>query len=224
MSGRFGSFLGVGFLVVSTAASCGGSGAGLPDGDACDSGDDCHSSACQNGTCVGSLCECVGADCRGQSSCDAGWLCTRYALESAPRCRKQCTGAGTCPPGFHCDSAVCVTGGEVFGIEWVTFPRTTKCVAGTACPYKVRPSAGAVVAKYTWTFGSVTPKVTTEPETTFLYTAGGNYAVSVVAQTADGTTAKLTGTETICIASGEGCDPAGAPCCTGTCGPTNVCN
>ena len=194
---------------------------GTPDGDTCEQDDECASTKCRNGTCEGAYCTCEGADCRGQSNCQAGWLCARPASNNedvVSICRKQCTGAGTCQAGKHCENGLFRDGGEPFALAWVSIPRKSPCSARVPCKYEVKPGAGVTVVKYAWKFG-VTAVDTTTPDTTFTYPSTGSFNVSVEATANDGATARLTAVELLCIPQGGACDPggAGARCCAGSC-------
>lgn len=189
-----------------------------PDGEECEEDGDCTSTKCRNGTCEGADCACEGPDCRGQSSCQAGWLCARpsSAIEEViPICRKQCTGRGTCQPGKHCENGLCRDGGEPFALEWVSLPRKTPCSARVPCKYEVKPPTAVTVAKYVWSFGGVTSETTT-PDTTYAYPSSGTFQVKVEATSTENATASLTATEVLCVPQNADCDRSGVACCAGT--------
>jgi hypothetical protein len=198
------------------------------DGASCDKGTDCESGRCTAGTCDGSDCTCEGADCRSRSSCSEGWLCTRVEATSEgaiPRCRKQCGGTfGGCPSDKHCDNGICRTGPEGFSLTWLNIPRAKRCATRIPCEYKVKPTDGTTVDTYTWTFGDAPSVQTTEPTTTNTYAKGGTFDVKVEAHATTGAVADLTTSEVVCDGVlGGACDPSGAPCCEGSCGPLLTC-
>lgn len=218
---RLFSIAGLGLLLLSTRCS-----SEKPDGEECEEDGECTSTKCRNKTCEGADCACEGADCRGRSSCQAGWLCVRPSSskeELIPTCRKECTGAGTCQAGKHCENGLCRDGGEPFALEWVSFPRKSSCSPRVACKYQVKPPATVTVVKYTWTFGTAPPVDTTVPETAFTYPVQGTFKVSVEATSSDGATATQTANEILCVAQGGTCDVGGAPCCAGQCSIKNEC-
>lgn len=191
------------------------------DGGSCDKGTDCSSGRCSTGSCEGSDCTCEGADCHARSSCQEGWLCTLSGVvgdEPVPRCRKQCTGPGTCSSDKHCDNGVCKLGPELFSLTWLNIPRTSPCSARVPCEYKVRPSEGVTVDTYTWKFGGAPPVDTHDPTTSFTYSTGGTYDVLVHAHSTTGAVADLRTSEVLCDgAVGAPCDVLGSLCCEGTC-------
>lgn len=198
------------------------------DGGECEANDDCKSERCRNNRCDGHYCICDGADCRGKSDCDDGWLCVQPSTLSGgglptPFCQRVCSGRGTCPPGDHCETGVCRPGGEPFSIEWVSFPRARPCSARVPCTYKVKVPAEVNVVKYKWTFSEGESPETAVPETTHTYPKQGTYAVTVTATSGDGANATLSATETLCIAQGGDCEPGAAPCCNGQCSIQNKC-
>lgn len=198
------------------------------DGGSCSTNGDCTSSRCASGACEGSDCQCQGADCRGQSSCLAGWLCTRGdALtggEVIPQCRQQCGGPGSCPSGKACVNGVCRTGAEPFSIAWTVFPRTVACASKLPCKYAVKVADGTAIETFSWKFGDAPPVDTKDPMTEFTYAKTGTYLVSVRAKATTGATADLTANEILCDGvRGSGCDPNGAPCCEGGCNAQSLC-
>ncbi len=193
----------------------------VQDGASCDKGSDCESGRCGAGSCDGADCTCEGADCRSRASCLEGWLCTRGGAvtdDAIPRCRKQCTVAGSCTSDKHCDNGVCKDGAEPFVLAWLNIPRTTACAARVPCEYKVRPSDGTSVDKYTWSFGDAPPVETKDPSTSFTYQVGGTYAVLVRARATTGAVAELHTSEVLCQgAVGDACDTTVTVCCQGSC-------
>ncbi len=198
------------------------------DGASCDKPADCKSLRCTAGVCEGSDCACQGADCRGRSTCDEGWLCTQVSATTdtaLPQCRQQCGDTfGGCPSDKHCDNGICRTGAEAFSLSWLNIPRSRACGSRVPCEYKVKPTDGITVDKYTWTFGDAPPVDTTDATTSFTYPTGGTFDVKVEAHATTGAVADLTTSEIVCdgVLGGE-CDPSGAPCCEGTCGPLLTC-
>lgn len=198
------------------------------DGASCAKSAECKSLRCTAGVCEGSDCTCQGTDCRGRSTCDEGWLCTRVAATTdtaLPQCRQQCGSTfGACPSGKHCDNGICRTGAEGFSLTWLNIPRSRACGSRVPCEYKVKPTDGITVDKYTWTFGDAPPVETPDGATTNTYATGGTFDVKVEAHATTGAVADLTTTEIVCDGVlGGACDPSGAPCCEGTCGPQSTC-
>jgi hypothetical protein len=198
------------------------------DGGSCGKGTDCVSGRCSVGVCDGSDCTCDGVDCRGRAACDAGWLCTRVDATTdgaIPRCRKQCGDTfGGCPSDKHCDNGICRSGPQAFSLTWLDIPRAKACSSRIPCEYKVKPTDGTTVDKYTWTFGAAPPVETTEPTTTNTYPTGGMFDVKVEAHATTGAVADLMTTENVCDGvSGSACDPNGAPCCEGSCNAQLTC-
>ncbi len=195
------------------------------DGESCEDNSDCKSGRCGGGVCAGSDCKCEGTDCRARSTCSEGWLCTRSngaQVEPIPLCRQQCTGAGTCPAGKHCENAVCSAGAEPFTLTWLNIPRTRPCSTKVPCDYRLRPPEVAV-SKYTWTFGTGRLE-TTEPTASFTYEKDGAYDVVVRAEGRNGAVADLKHTEILCSGVlGATCNSTGASCCAGTCNVMGVC-
>ena len=191
------------------------------DGASCSADGDCSSNACAAGSCEGSACTCEGSDCSSRSSCLEGWLCTRgdaVSSDAIPRCRKQCSGPGTCPSDKHCDNSVCKAGAEPFALTWLNIPRAVPCSARVPCEYRVRAPENVTVDTYTWTFGGAPSVDTKEPTTTFTYTAGGQFEVNVHARATSGSTADLHTVELLCEgAVGSPCDVESTLCCEGTC-------
>lgn len=217
---RLVSIAGLGALLLSTWCGSGRQ----EDGAVCEESGDCASTKCVAGLCEGAYCTCTTTDCREQSNCQAGWLCARPSSTQEGGlsiCRKQCTGPRTCQFGKHCENGLCRDGGEPFSLEWVSFPRKSPCSPRVPCKYEVKPAAGVNVATYFWSFGGaqVTGELrTTVPQTMITYSQGGTFTVKVEAVADDGATAQLVGTEPLCIAQDQACDPGGpALCCAGRC-------
>jgi hypothetical protein len=198
------------------------------DGASCDKNADCSSGRCTAGACEGADCTCEGADCRGRSSCDEGWLCTRVEATTAgaiPQCRQQCGGSFPgCPSDKHCDNGICRAGAQAFSLTFLNIPRPRPCGSRVPCEYKVKPTDGTTVDKYTWTFGEAPPVETTDATISNTYPTGGTFDVKVEAHATTGAVADLAGTEVVCDGVlGGVCDPNGAPCCEGSCGPLLTC-
>lgn len=220
-----------GSMVVSIVAlswlAC--SSSNLDDGASCEKNAECHSGRCVSGACQGSDCTCEGANCHSRSSCQEGWLCTLGHAEAVDsiiaRCRQQCIGASaTCPSNEHCAEGVCSPGPEHFALAWLNIPRSKPCGSRVPCEYKVKPTDGTTVDKYTWTFGNAPSVQTTEPTTTNTYATSGTFDVKVQAHATTGAIADLTTSEVVCDGVlGGACDPNGAPCCEGTCGAQLTC-
>jgi hypothetical protein len=191
------------------------------DGEACDKNADCVSGRCQAGACAGSDCKCEGADCRGRSTCQVGWLCTRgdAVTETAlPQCRRECTGVGSCPSSMRCENGVCRDGAEPFALSWTNIPRAVPCGPKVPCEYKVASTAGVTIDELRWFFGDAPPVETKEPTTKFTYDAAGSYAVLVRATSSAGATSELRTTEVLCVGGlGDACDVNSSLCCEGTC-------
>ena len=224
---RRAAIAGVAMVALTTLVTC--SSKPTQDGDSCSSNNDCASSRCgAAGTCEGSDCTCQGADCRDQSSCRSGWLCTRTnatTFDAIPQCRQECGGTfGACNSNKHCDNAICLDGAEAFSLSWANIPRTTPCAAKVPCEYKLE-SPSTPVDTYTWDFGTGAPPMsTTAPTNTFTFDTAGTYEVSVGAHATTGATTSLMTAEVLCNGSlGDGCDPSGAPCCTGGCSAQLTC-
>lgn len=199
-----------------------------PDGASCEKPAECKSVRCTAGVCEGSDCACEGADCRGRSTCEEGWLCTRIAATTdtaLPQCRQRCGDTfGACPSSKHCDNGICRAGAQAFSLTFLNIPRSRACGSRVPCEYIVKPTDETTVDKYTWTFGDTPPVETTEATTTNTYATGGTFAVKVEAHATTGAVAALTTTEIVCDGVlGGACDPSGAPCCEGTCGPQSTC-
>ncbi len=208
-------------------ATCSSSSAA--DGDSCSADKDCKSGRCGTaGTCEGSDCTCDGADCRGQSSCRSGWLCTRTnatTFDAIPQCRQECGGTfGACPSNKHCDNGICLDGAEAFTLSWANIPRKTPCAPRVPCDYQLDPPA-IPVDSYTWDFGTdAGVTTTTVPSNTVTYDQTGSYDVTVSAHATTGAVTSLMTTEVLCVGGiGAGCDPEGAPCCTGSCSVQMTC-
>jgi len=208
-------------------ATC--SSSSTADGDSCSADKECKSGRCGSaGTCEGSDCTCDGADCRGQSSCRSGWLCTRTnatTFDAIPQCRQECGGTfGACPSNKHCDNAICLDGAEAFTLSWANIPRKTPCAPKVPCDFKLNPPS-IPVDSYTWDFGADGGVMTTtDPSNTFTFDQAGSYDVTVGAHATTGATASLTTTEVLCVGGvGAGCDPEGAPCCSGSCSVDMTC-
>ncbi|MEA2747612.1 MAG: hypothetical protein QOI41_1755 [Myxococcales bacterium] len=218
---------GVSLVALTLLVTC--SSKNAQDGDSCSANGDCASSRCGSiGTCEGSDCTCQGADCRGQSSCKGGWLCTRTGattFDAIPQCRQQCGDTiGACPSNKHCDNGICLDGPEAFSLSWANLPRKTPCAPMVPCEYKLNPPA-IPVDTYTWDFGADGGTMnTTAPSNTFTFPQAGTYDVSVGAHATTGATTSLMTTEVLCDGQiGDGCDPLGAPCCTGGCSAQLIC-
>lgn len=217
----------VSLVALTSLVTCSSSSSGT-DGASCEKANECKSGRCTGGTCEGSDCTCEGADCRGRSSCDEGWLCTRVDATTAgaiPQCRQQCGGtAGACPSDKHCDNGICRAGAEAFSLSWLNIPRARACGSRVPCEYKVKPTDGTTVDTYTWTFGDAPPVQTSEPTTTNTFPTGGTFQVKVEARATTGAVAGLETSEIVCdgVVGGQ-CDPNGAPCCQGSCGPLLTC-
>ena len=165
---------------------------------------------------------------RGRSTCDEGWICTRgdgTTDTAIPQCRQQCGGnVGGCPADRHCDNGICRTGASGFTLTWLDIPRSRPCGSRVPCEYKVKPTDGITVDKYTWTFGDAPPVETTDATTTNTYATGGTFGVKVEAHATTGAVADLQTSEVVCDGVlGGACDPSGAPCCEGSCGPQGTC-
>ncbi len=105
-------------------------GVGLPNGDACPTGNsDCASGICDAGYCCAAGKECCDedSDCPGQDTCDV----------AAKVCRTSCSGDGQCKTGGWCDSAndTC-TGDRANGALCDRAEQCTaeRCESGVCCP------------------------------------------------------------------------------------------
>ena len=127
------------------------------------------SGRCTAGVCDGSDCACEGADCRGRSTCDQGWLCTRVDATTAgaiPQCRQQCGGTfAGCASDKHCDNGIYRAGAQAFALSWLDIPRPRPCGSRVPCEYKVKPSDGIDRGHTTWTFGDAPSVQTTSRPT-----------------------------------------------------------
>ena len=92
------------------------------------------------------------------------------------------------------------------------------------CLYQLNPPS-IPVDSYTWDFGvDAGVTTTTEPSNTVTYDQPGAYDVTVSAHAKTGAVASLTTMEVLCTGGiGAGCDPEGAPCCTGSCSAQMTC-
>lgn len=191
----------------------------LADGDSCEKNSECSSGQCLAGSCGGSECMCETSACRSQASCQPGWLCVHGTGSTVvPHCLKQCGNGISCSDGYHCDTGVCKPGPEPFSLSWTNLPRAKPCAANLTCVYDVKPSAGVIVDRYTWAFGTAPTVETKEPSASYKFATRGSYDVTVRATASNGATAELTTSEVVCGGVvGDACDPVQTVCCEGSC-------
>ena len=195
------------------------------DGGSCDQDSDCKSGRCVDGTCGGSTCTCTTAGvCKTGTSCGDGYACVNEST-SIPTCRRLCPDGKTgCLTDEHCDTDnVCHFGAAKPSVVFAEQPRP--CSAFLDCPFLAKVLGGSgSIDHFDFLFDD-DASVTSIPDALISHQyALGSHTTSVTAFDHNGTTAKASTTDNICV---DGvaipCAEGLYDCCSGSCTPEGGC-